>query len=316
MHDYFTLQRDFVASLQKNYPAITDAKWLDIHAKAGSIKLIDALNLRAEIAAAAPKKLLEVGSYLGFSSRWILDSLPDDGSTLCSIDPNLKHRIFPDVSCHAAQFCASAGSRYQQKRAFLSERNMGILGAYKRDRDLSDAEIAEIIAMIHAVDVVAEPFDQFDFAFIDGDHSYRATVLNLDLVSRMMQPGSRIILHDAISWPQVVPAVTDLVAASDGALRLDVVLGADFHDAYGDRLKQIDLQPKKARLAAHSLCDGLAVVTVCTPVTIPKARLDRLLEGHDPKSVETLNAPPAKRPHRSVLRRALGRVTRALRVRS
>ena len=162
------------------------------HAWGGAIKIMDAAFIGNALQILKPQNILEIGSYIGFSTRWLLDKTEDWQAHITSIDPNIKHRIFQEPRRHLNVFCDKHNHRLKTIDAFLS---------------LPFPNFPDI-------PVITEPIGEYDFAFIDGDHSFASTVLNIALVARMMPKGGIIITHDAISWPEVVPAMETLSAAS------------------------------------------------------------------------------------------------------
>ena len=69
---YCQLQEELtaiVSCIQGPYPQ----EELVRHAQAGSIKMYDAIILAELIEAHRPARILEVGSFIGFSTRWFLE---------------------------------------------------------------------------------------------------------------------------------------------------------------------------------------------------------------------------------------------------
>ncbi len=67
-------------------------------AKYGSSKFTDAHIIKCLLEYFKPKEILEVGSFLGFSTRWLLESSNSWNANITSIDPNIHHRIFDNPS--------------------------------------------------------------------------------------------------------------------------------------------------------------------------------------------------------------------------
>src|SRR3712207_3963235 len=80
------------------------------------------------------------------------------------------------------------------------------------------------------VPVIDQPFGEFDFAFLDGDHNPQTVVENVLLVAYMMPRGGTIMVHDAISHYDVVPAL-QAVNSSVPHLQLESINGQAFHRA-------------------------------------------------------------------------------------
>jgi len=64
------------------------------HAMDGSIKFADCFVVQKLLNQVKPEKCLEVGSFLGFSTRWLLESSREWNMHITAVDPNMRHRIF------------------------------------------------------------------------------------------------------------------------------------------------------------------------------------------------------------------------------
>ena len=254
-------QRQFRESVDKMYGHKDLSGDVIAHAISGSIKLMDALALARAIRATKPKRILEVGSFLGFSTHVIMDASEEFGSTVTSVDPRIRHRIFDDIKTHVTSF--NPQDRLRCRDAFFCEPVLdGMYWDYLNYEPRHTREEADVI--LNGIEVIKEPFDTFDFAFIDGDHSYVATAENLLLAAQMMEPGSLIVLHDAISWPDVQPAAHDIADKIDG---LDVVgiPGAaerDFFIDWWGKFPGLAQNPDQIHQMASSISDGLCVVKI------------------------------------------------------
>src|SRR4029077_15872319 len=69
-------------------------------------------------------------------------------------------------------------------------------------RHLSRTGMLDRIELVRArVDAAARKLpESFDFAFVDGDHSYDGLRLDWELVGRRLAPGGGACFHDT-SWP-------------------------------------------------------------------------------------------------------------------
>jgi len=256
------------------YGDTKDSRSLIDNAVDGSIKLLDALYIRDLIADLRPKKILEIGSFLGFSTKWILDCSGAD-TKVTSLDPGVRHRIFDNVDEHVRKFCAAYSERHKIIKAYLSEKDMlMLLHDYLKYEPKWDATKA--VTYLESIEVITERFDEFDFVFIDGDHSLSATVKNTYLVSKMMPNGGTIVVHDAISCPDVRPALESLAEASRGGLELMPIAGDSFHKAAErnwDRYGRDQLSTMK-----HSFCDGLGVIEVKDAGALSDAAVEAILQ--------------------------------------
>jgi predicted O-methyltransferase YrrM len=135
-----------------------------------------------------PKRILEIGTYTGYSALCLAEGLPDDG-TLITIDVNeeLQARV----------------------QGYFNDSN------YKGQIDYRIGDAMELIPTLP---------DMWDLVFIDAD---KKNYLNYyDLVIEHMNPGG-IILADNILWSGKVidPAVTD--RETDMLRRYNEVIHAD-----------------------------------------------------------------------------------------
>lgn len=262
LDDYYALRSEFRKSVAQTYLGL--AGDVPAQARAGSIKLLDALTLRELLQKAKPKTVLEIGSFLGFSTRWILESTQETEAHVTAIDPRVSHRIFQDPGRHMIKFVEPFKARTTVRRAFLSQANYNVILASQLKNQKHKGDAVEILNALKAIEVITSPFDTFEFAFVDGEHSYPATVKNVALVSQMIAPGGLIVVHDAISWPQVEPALRDLCSASKGALELTTIVGkgmhADMKPFYERRMTK-----ENANHACVAVCDGLGVLRVVQP---------------------------------------------------
>jgi predicted O-methyltransferase YrrM len=271
---YHASQSDYLNSLVDTYGDSNDSKALINNAVDGAIKLLDALYIRDLIADLKPKKILEIGSFLGFSTKWILDCSSAD-TPVVSLDPGVRHRIFDNVDDHVRKFCASHSKRHKIIKAYLSEKDM-LMFLHDYLKFEPKWEAIEAVKFLDSIKVVDAPFDEFDFAFIDGDHSFSATIKNTHLVSKMMPNGGVIVVHDALSCPDVRPALERLTAASKGGLELMPIAGDSFHQAANrnwDRYGHDQLFTMK-----QSFCDGLGVIQVKDASLLSDREVNELLQ--------------------------------------
>jgi hypothetical protein len=121
------------------------------HVLAGSIKLYDAIILAELIVRQRPKRLLEVGGFIGLSTRWLLEASRATKATVVSIDTNIRHLIFEWPADLLRRFNSTFSSRLVQRCGFFSRR---ISSDYAYDHEyyapvLSRAEVEAIIASRH-----------------------------------------------------------------------------------------------------------------------------------------------------------------------
>jgi len=90
---------------------------------------------------------------------------------------------------------------------------------WERIKKLVKTEIVlEVIQDSHAKSVreVLKPFaDQVDFAFIDGDHSYKGLKQDIDLAKTVAQKGALFVLHDTLAVPDCKKVFDELSVDED-----------------------------------------------------------------------------------------------------
>lgn len=178
------------------------------HASEGRIKIIDALYLAALLRDKRPANVLEIGSFLGFSAYWILESSLPWSAKVTAVDPNIRHRVFDNPRSVVERLNSSFDNRVTIKSAFLGSYGEGVYYDYvhyepKKGHDEVDVLLSRIPSLEHIE-------QRFDFIFIDGDHSYRATMENFRICVKSLNPGGTIVFHDAITWPDVGRVLSDL----------------------------------------------------------------------------------------------------------
>lgn len=254
-------QAEFQDSIRRFFEGEPAA--LTVGARLGSIKLIDGLLLYELVCREKPARILEVGSFLGFSTRWLLAASEHFGGCVTAFDPGIPHRIFADTLGHLKSYCGDFSDRLEQVQGYLPPVRYAQLAKKIHDCGQWPGSLAAVEARLRSIPEFTEPFGRFDFAFVDGDHSYKATQANVELVSRMIEPGGLIVVHDAVTWLDVEPALFDLCAGSQGTLELIEIAGQALHEdmvPYFERR----MTPPNAKYACNSFSNGMAVVRVKT----------------------------------------------------
>jgi predicted O-methyltransferase YrrM len=265
MADRFAqLQREYRDSLRHRYGGKHDSEAMIHHAVEGAIKILDALAIAEVLSASRPARILEIGSYLGFSTRWILEATAFIGSSVTSVDPRVRHRIFDGVKEHLLAFCAPHASRLTCVDAYFTDRNDEMFLDYYLNYEPRVSE-ADARAQLAGVPLIDKPFGEFDFAFIDGDHGFRATVFNVHLAAAMLPAGGRIVVHDALTWPEVMPGLMALCNRQSG-LALEGIAGAVFNVQFANVLD------------VYRVSNGVAIVRVYSPELVRRFDPDSLLK--------------------------------------
>ena len=255
VQNYVRLADEYKRSVADTYAGGETRNDHVTHCVDGAIKLIDALSLLALIQDVKPQRILEVGSYLGFSTRWLLEITNTSGAKVTSLDPRVRHRIFDDLKGHLVKFTNAFADRLELVDGFLCERNIKkLLFTYLNYEPQWEPRAA--LDFLESIPIINSPVGVFDFAFVDGEHTFNATYSNVALVADMMPYGGIIAVHDAISWPEVVPALQRLTAEKNH-LQFKGILGADFW-VWGNQNHV--LAQKDFNIGA--LVDGIAVMQV------------------------------------------------------
>jgi predicted O-methyltransferase YrrM len=260
------LQQEFLSHVQAFYPNATadDLK----HAVWGSLKLFDAMVLAEQLQEAKPRTILEVGAFLGFSSRWILEVSRPWGAKVISVDPGVRHRMFDNVQQHLLAF----------NRAFVEQGALTVvraffalppsnLACFLHDYTVYEPKLDARTArrLLESVPTLAELTEPCDFYFIDGDHTYDATKAFTEKCIRPnLQAGraATIVVHDAREEPDTVPAVTDCVRKYRSHVKSFQVIAGDAQSFYTDVWQGDGFQRVRAASPATFKCDGLAVLAI------------------------------------------------------
>lgn len=267
---YIDLQHEYARSLAAYFGGSLSGAAAGVspamlkHAVDGAIKPIDALMLADLVTASGATRILEVGSFLGFSTRWLLDVTAGTSAHVTSLDPRVRHRVFDDLKGHLLAFCAPCADRLTCVDAFFCERNdpMFLHDYLNYAPKLTRPQTLERLALVPVID---HAFSEFDLAFIDGDHGYHATIRNVYRAATMIPDGGTIIVHDALTWPDVRPALQTLCTPEHG-LRLLGVGASRFHERFAS-------VPD-----VRGLADGLGVVRVVSRALVDRIDLARCLD--------------------------------------
>lgn len=127
-----------------------------------SAPMTDFVVLMKIAAVTAPRRILELGSYRGYTAAGLLDHTPE-GTTLVAVDIDPQHG-----EAYAGRSIASRVDRR--------------VGAIDLDRFTRD-EVGS-----------------FDLVFVDADHRHDAVVHDTDVALQMVAPGGMVVWHDYSNW--------------------------------------------------------------------------------------------------------------------
>lgn len=181
------------------------------HATDGSLKFIDAYLLKNLLYKYKPSTILEIGSFLGFSTRWLLEVSSSWNAKVTAVDPNIRHRIFDNPRWFVERF----NSKFYPNRLEIIS---GFFGEYSNEYAYYDYEHYEpkqdrnfVDRLLNTREIIDKNWSKkFDFIFIDGDHSYEAAMKNFAIAFNLLNDGGCIAFHDAVSWEEVNKALQDI----------------------------------------------------------------------------------------------------------
>ncbi len=147
---------------------------------------VDELIQLHEIAVACPQKanVVEIGSYLGASTSYIAGGLSGKKAIIYCID-TWQNETMPD----------------------------GIKDTYKAFSNNLAKSTQEIIKIRKKSDEVTATDlpDHVDFAFIDGDHSFKSAQNDVQLLEPLMAKNSVLAFHDALYFQGVSQIIGDVL---------------------------------------------------------------------------------------------------------
>ena len=183
-----SLHDAFMQSVQRRYGAQLDDAEIAEHALHGSFSVADSRALREIVRTANPTRILVIGGFLGLSTGVLTDATEAISSTVVTVDPNLRHRVFDAPLDHARSFVTS--DRVQFIDGFFGARTDGGVrfDLAERDPKLEPAAIDEAIANV----AIVQPPGAFDLVLIDGDFG-SAFELTAHVLAALA-PGATLVL--------------------------------------------------------------------------------------------------------------------------
>ena len=151
-----------------------------------------------------PKTTLEIGTYHGFSSAYLLSAIKDNNyGFLYSVDPRIKHI----------------------KIAYEHLKNIS------EDFELMEAFSAYIPSKYISCDYAVElTWDKsIDFLFVDGDHSTKSALSDLTKYEPYVNKGGLILCHDYM-MPEVQPTVDGYFKSRMDQYYIKILNNDQFHN--------------------------------------------------------------------------------------
>lgn len=152
-----------------------------------SIKRRDAARLEALLHRIEPRTILEIGSYCGVSTRWLLSSLPE--ATVECVDPWLSEGVV-DVKAVFDAMVAPYRDRVLETRAYFACRNNQAYSVSTSDRDRASTRPGAYKESVP----VFRPRGRYDLVFVDADHR---TSSSITAFMTAKEHSRFIIYHDA-----------------------------------------------------------------------------------------------------------------------
>lgn len=182
------------------------------HAVEGSIKFADACVLARLLEQHRPQRVLEIGSFLGFSTRWISEACSGWKCEVTAIDPNIKHRIFAFPKEILLEYNKKfiVSGRLNVLTAFFGEPfvERDVAWRYDNERKNEADYVENLVNDIPVID--ASHSGRYDFIFIDGAHHYQAVSSNFSIARQLLNENGVVTFHDAVSWKEVNAFLNEL----------------------------------------------------------------------------------------------------------
>ncbi len=176
---------------------------MNYHSKSlssGSIKKEEASFLYNLIIQEKPKIVLQVGTFLGFSTLIIAEALKHNGAgKIYTIDPEIPHLKISNPVDIARKACIERGlgDRIEFKNGWFSS------VPYSSDKAIS----LEVIGS-----ALIQKIGTLDFVFIDGDHSIMSAISNFAVVVNFLRVNDICVIHDVCSIYSVKQALTAILS--------------------------------------------------------------------------------------------------------
>lgn len=237
---------EIVDNSEYNYPSSVKAT----HASDGSIKFPDAYVLKKLLEEYEPASILEVGSFLGFSTRWLLESSYKWNAKVTSIDPDIRHRIFDHPASYLKKFNEMFyPERLEVIRGFFGTYGQYVYNSYERFEPKKSRE--EVDAIVAEIPVIDKNFgSKYDFIFIDGNHSYDSVMNNFELAEALLNDRGCIAFHDVFTWKGVHKALMEIKEKYRGKAEVNI---------HGTGWRHVMTNIKKTKILPKMMNDGIGV---------------------------------------------------------
>ena len=191
-----------------------------------SIKFADSYIIQELLERHKPATCLEIGSFLGFSSRWMLETGKAWGMRVIAVDPNMRHRIFDNPRWMVEGMNADFYPEFLEiiTGFFGSATGTCWNSYYKKYLPYRDKEWTEKY-LTGRVLLNGSWERKFDCIFIDGNHSYTAVMADFRCSLSLLSPGGIILFHDALTTADVKQALEELQTEFSGKAEVAILDG-------------------------------------------------------------------------------------------
>ncbi len=175
--------------------------------RSASIKGEDARFLYNLIKETKPEKVIQIGTFTGFSSLIIASALESNkNGRLITIDPNMSYILEKPVNI-AREIAKSLNldSRIEFTEGFFSSVTNNTWNAL-----LIGQKVLRQIGSI-------------DCAFIDGDHRFESVLSDFELTFRYLKPSGKVLFHDIKNFVGIRRAI-DLIVENYKGIHYEAFL--------------------------------------------------------------------------------------------
>ena len=203
------------------------------HAKSGSISRERALVIYSLLKKFKPKKILEIGSFLGISTKIINDTLGGK-CKIVSVDPNVRHRIFDNPRKYFDLINKNYNNITKINKIFSNiSLETGKWDYFNYEPKIDKYKVKEILSNIGIIDYSFFFTEKFDCCFIDGSHDYKSVINNFIDSIKILHEGSIILFDDynPLDWKETYDAINHIIKIGGNNIecvkRNDIVLIKD-----------------------------------------------------------------------------------------
>ncbi len=199
------------------------------HAMEGSIKFSDCFVVQHILNQKKPLRCLEIGSFLGFSTRWLLESGQEWRMHVTAVDPNIRHRIFDNPRWMVEGLNAED---YMDRLEIISA-FFGAHGLWSSDYEIYEPKrshewVSNLLSTRKELD--KNWTQRFDCIYIDADHTYNAVMDGFFNALPLLNPGGMILFHDAITWNGVNQALMNIREEFKNRAHVEIIDSSNIFD--------------------------------------------------------------------------------------